>query len=145
MLRDEPDLLRAEVDLPRAELARVEPELLRAVEPELFRAVEPDLLLAELLRADVLPDERLREPLDEPFDELPDRLEERRALLARRELERPLRRSAAGTSSRATAFASCGICFSRNLAIRSSSRRMPRASFAVSLSPTLSANASIPA
>jgi hypothetical protein len=156
LLRVEPELFRA-----------VEPDLLRAVEPallrvdELFRAVEPDLLRADVpdfLRADVLREELLRaevfraepelfrdvELLDPPFDELRDLLEERRALLERRDDERPLRRSAAGTSSRATAFASCGICFSRNLAIRSSSRRMPRASLAVSLSPTLSANASIP-
>jgi hypothetical protein len=62
----------------------------------------------------------------------------------RRELDPPLRRSAAGISSLATAFASCGICFSRNLAMRSSSRRMPRASLAVSLSFTASASASMP-
>ena len=90
----------------------------------------------------------LRDPLDdrlEPFDEL------RELLLRelddeRRDVDRdvPLRRSAAGISSLATAFASCGICFSRNFAIRSSSRRMPRASLAVSLSLTASASASMP-
>jgi len=98
-----------------------------------------------LARVDaVLRDELAREPDDDalaprPFDEL---LDERRRLGERRP---PPFRSAAGTSSRATAFASCWICRSRNLAIRSSSRRMPRASFAVSLSPTESANDSMPA
>jgi hypothetical protein len=101
-------------------------------------ALERDVVLPELLDRDVV----LRVPLDPPFDELRVLLEE---LRERRDAERPLRRSAAGISSRATALASCGICFSRNLAIRSSSRLMPRASFAVSLSPTLSASASIPA
>src|SRR5215213_6223534 len=72
----------------------------------------------------------------EPFDEL------RRAAVRRR--EPPLvRRSAAGISSRATLLVSCGIWPSRNFAIRSSSRRMPRASLAVSLSPTVSASVSI--
>ena len=95
-------------------------------------------------------DPELRDPLDErlePFDELRELL--LRELLddeRRRELDRdlPLRRSAAGISSLATAFASCGICFSRNFAMRSSSRRMPRASLAVSLSFTASASASMP-
>ena len=95
-------------------------------------------------------DPELRDPLDErlePFDELRELL--LRELLddeRRRELDRdpPLRRSAAGISSLATAFASCGICFSRNFAMRSSSRRMPRASLAVSLSFTASARASMP-
>ena len=84
----------------------------------------------------------LRDALDErlePFDVLRERLED-----DRRELDAPLRRSAAGISSLATAFASCGICFSRNLAMRSSSRRMPRASLTVSLSLTASASASMP-
>jgi hypothetical protein len=96
---------------------------------------EPELLAREPELRDAL-DERL-----EPFDELREPLDE-----GRRELDRdvPLRRSAAGISSFATAFASCGICFSRNLAIRSSSRRMPRASLAVSLSFTASASASMP-
>ena len=65
-----------------------------------------------------------------------DELDERR--LDERRRDEPPFRSAAGISSRATAFASCSICFSRNLAIRSSSRLMPRASLAVSLSPTVS-------
>ena len=63
--------------------------------------------------------------------------------LLRRRVGLDVVRSDAGISSRATAFASVGICPSRNFAIRSSSRRMPRASFAVSLSPTASASASI--
>jgi hypothetical protein len=92
-------------------------------------------------------DEPLRDLLDEllrELVELRELLDERRELERRRELP-PLRRSAAGISSRATAFASCSICFARNFAIRSSSRRMERASFAVSLSPTVSASDSIPA
>jgi len=131
-------------------LLRVDPERL-AAEVERFAderfaderfADERVRLDAELER---LADEpELRDPLDErlePFDELRERLDEERRELAR---DLPLRRSAAGISSFATAFASCGICFSRNLAIRSSSRRMPRASFAVSLSFTASASASMP-
>ena len=85
-------------------------------------------------------DARRRAVLERPFDELRELLDERRRL----EERLPPFRSAAGTSSRATAFASCSICRSRNFAIRSSSRRMPRASFAVSLSPTESANDSMP-
>ena len=88
-------------------------------------------------------DELLRELLDRPFDELRALLDERRELERRRD-DPPLR-SAAGISSRATAFASCAICFSRNFAIRSSSRLIERASFAVSLSPTVSASDSMPA
>jgi hypothetical protein len=158
--RDEPDRLDvdrddfARPDVER-EPERDEPELADERErdddgrerDELERdAPERDELERELDRAVVL-----REPLDRPFEELRDLVDEprellaRRVLLERRDAERPSRRSAAGISSRATAFASCGICFSRNLAIRSSSRRMPRASFAVSPSPTLSASASIPA
>ena len=52
-------------------------------------------------------------------------------------------RSDAGISSWATAFTSAGMSRSRKLAIRSSSRRIARATFAVSLSPTASASASI--
>ena len=63
--------------------------------------------------------------------------------LRRRERLPLVRRSAAGISSRATLFVSCGIWPSRNFAIRSSSRRMPLASWAVSLSPTVSASVSI--
>jgi hypothetical protein len=65
----------------------------------------------------------------------------RLAVDRRRPLE-PLR-SAAGISACATARVSTGIWRSRNDAIRSSSRRIWRASFAVSLSPTLSASVSI--
>jgi len=145
---DEPDLARlAEpervalaLDEPeRDALARDEPERLDELDRERLDA-EPDreLLAREPeLREPVLREPELRDPLDErlePFDEL-------RALLDR---DAPLRRSAAGISSLATALASCGICFSRNFAMRSSSRRMPRASLAVSLSFTASASASMP-
>jgi hypothetical protein len=137
LVREEPErepLDLARVDEPeRDELARDEPER------ELLDA-EPDREL--LAREPELREPELRDPLDErlePFDELRELDDERR-----RELDLPLRRSAAGISSLATAFASCGICFSRNLAMRSSSRRMPRASLAVSLSFTASASASMP-
>jgi hypothetical protein len=148
----EPD--RDELAFVRDELARVREELAFVrVEPAFerdelaFERVEPDFdPLDERERLDAEPDLArevdFRELLELPFDELRELLDERREL-ERRVLDPPLR-SAAGISSRATAFASCGICFSRNLAIRSSSRRMPRASFAVSLSPTLSASASMP-
>jgi len=116
----------------RDELERLDPDL----EPErLVADLEPELLARDAV---------LRDPLEgrlEPFDERRARVDEERRELDRGE---PLRRSAAGISSLATAFASCGICFSRNLAIRSSSRRMPRATFAVSLSLTASASASMP-
>ena len=112
--RDVPDLARDELDLARDEL-----DFVRDVPDRLLPPL--DLLLPE---RDEL---ELRELLDE----------------RRRELDDPVRRSAAGISSRATAFASCGICFWRKFAIRSSSRRIDFASFAVSLSPTLSASASI--
>src|SRR5204862_5219306 len=78
---------------------------------------------------DVLRDEDLDDELD---DELFRRDDDAR-------LREPVRRSDAGISSCATALVSCGISFSRNFAMRSSSRRMPRAIFAVSLSPTRSA------
>jgi hypothetical protein len=139
---DEPDRDPPELDLARPdEPDRDPPEL------DLARPDEPDRerLDAEPERALLAREPELRDPLDErldPFDELRDLLDAERL----RELDRavPLRRSAAGISSLATAFASCGICFSRNFAIRSSSRRMPRASLAVSLSFTASASASMP-
>ena len=139
---DEPDRFADEPD--RFEpLLRVDPERL-AAEVERFAdgrfADEP--FADERVRLDAELERFADEPeLRDPFDELRERLDDER-----RELDRdlPLRRSAAGISSFATAFASCGICFSRNLAIRSSSRRMPRASFAVSLSFTASASASMP-
>jgi hypothetical protein len=52
-------------------------------------------------------------------------------------------RSEAGISSRATALVSVGIRRSRKRAICSSSRRIERASFAVSSSPSVSARASM--
>ena len=129
-------------DLDEADFLRVDP----AREPPalVFRAElarERDEL--DFDRDDELLDrERDEALLERPFDELLELLEDRRLLELRRA---PPLRSAAGISSRATAFASCSICFSRNFAIRSSSRRMPRASFAVSLSPTVSASDSMPA
>jgi hypothetical protein len=125
-----------------------EPEPLRE---ELLRDDEPEPLPEELLRDDEpeplpLPlRERDEEPPFEREDDDPDPL--RDELLRLREDDDRLRpaglRSAAGISSCATAFVSCGISFSRNFAIRSSSRLIPFAIFAVSLSPTRSASASI--
>jgi predicted phosphodiesterase len=76
-----------------------------------------------------------------PFEDVRDLLDAGR----RRDLRAlGLRRSAAGIDSRATPFASVAISFSRKRAMRSSSRRISRASLAVSLSPTASASASMP-
>jgi len=147
-LEDEPEralvdrLEELERDPLELDLARLEPDLARLDEPERERLdAEPEREL--LAREPELREPELRDPLDErlePFDELRELLEDER----RDELDLPLRRSAAGISSLASAFASCGICFSRNFAMRSSSRRMPRASLAVSLSFTASASASMP-
>jgi uncharacterized protein (DUF3084 family) len=60
-----------------------------------------------------------------------------------REVERLPRRSEAGSSSVATAFVNCGSSFCRNAAMRSSCLRNSRASFSVSLSPTVLASVSI--
>ena len=132
--RDVPDFARDELERDVPDFAR--DELERDDEPDFDRADEPDFERDELERErDEL--ELLREP--------PDELDFRELLDERRRVLEEVRRSAAGISSRATAFTSCGICFSRKLAMRSSSRRMPFASFAVSLSPTASASASIAA
>jgi hypothetical protein len=53
------------------------------------------------------------------------------------------RRSEAGISSVATALVSCGSSFCRKDAMRSSCLRNSRASFSVSLSPTVLASVSI--
>ena len=115
-MRDDPPLLRDELERDDDE------PLPLPLREELLRDDEPPLERDELERDD--DDElRLRDEDDRRDD--------------------ALRRSAAGISSCATAFVSCGISFARNFAIRSSSRLMPRASFAVSLSPTVSASVSI--
>ena len=102
-----------------------------------FSVVEPAFALVDRERdEDARERDELRVDRDEPFEEL-------RLLDLERRRELPPLRSAAGISSRATAFASCSICFARNFAMRSSSRRMPRASLTVSLSPTVSASVSI--
>src|SRR5215210_3244492 len=138
---------RLDVEPERALGERLEDEPERAFVDRLDAEPDRELLAREPEPLDFA---RLDEPerLDEPdrerlelFDELRERLDDERRELDRDE---PLRRSAAGISSLATAFASCGICFSRNFAMRSSSRRMPRASLAVSLSFTASASASMP-
>jgi hypothetical protein len=140
--RDEPEPDREELDrLPPLDFARVEPEPERERDDD-----EPERDDDARLRDEDEPERddelREREPPELLLDELRELLDERR--LDERRREPPLR-SAAGISSRATALASCSICFSRNFAIRSSSRRMPRASLAVSLSPTVSASDSMPA
>ena len=82
-----------------------------------------------------LPVERLA-PV-EPFRVAVRRRDERRRL--------PPLRSAAGISARATALVSCGIKRSRKPCMRSSSRLIARASWAVSRSPTIWASVSIAA
>jgi hypothetical protein len=163
LFRDEPDRLALERLLPlpdRDELERERDEL----EPErdlVDRLLPPlDLVPPDRDELDRLVPDRLLPPLDLLPPERDDELERERDELAlererdeleppellddrRRVRDDPLRRSAAGISSRATAFASWGICFWRKLAMRSSSRRIDLASFAVSLSPTLSASASM--
>jgi hypothetical protein len=138
--RDDFGLLELDLLEPdRDALARERDEL--ALERERDADDPPDLREPEDRLPDVLRDfvdELLLELLDRPFEELRELRDERRR-------EDPPLRSAAGISSRATAFASCAICFSRNFAIRSSSRLIERASFAVSLSPTVSASDSMPA
>ncbi len=140
------DAERLDAALLRDDAERVDEPERDDAEPERDRLEDPerDRLDAEAGRELLAREPALRDLLDErlePFEELRERLDD-----VRLELDRdvPLRRSAAGISSLATALASCGICFSRNLAIRSSSRRIPRASLAVSLSLTASASASIP-
>jgi hypothetical protein len=129
--RDEPERL----DPDREPLARVDAALRDELEPD---AREREELEPEDARErDELARERDAALLERPFE----LLDLRRRLLEERRV--PPLRSAAGTSSRATAFASCSICRSRNFAIRSSSRRMVRAILAVSLSPTRSAKDSI--
>ena len=70
-----------------------------------------------------------------------DELDERERDDERRRVD--VRRSAAGISAVATALVSCGICLRRKSRMRSSSRRIDFAIFAVSRSPTDSASASI--
>jgi hypothetical protein len=141
--RDVDDRLPPDRDPEEPERDELDPEDARErdeAEPE-----RDELERDELERDE--PDPEVERERDEDDPERDDALlDDRRELLAarRRRLVPPLR-SAAGISSRATAFASCAICFSRNFAIRSSSRRMPRASLAVSLSPTVSASDSMPA
>jgi hypothetical protein len=93
---------------------------------------------------DPLRDEREREAVDRDREDPDDR--EREAAVDRDDLRRrrvPPFRSAAGISSRATPLVRVAIWVARNFAMRSSSRRMSRASLAVSLSPTVSASVSI--
>jgi hypothetical protein len=114
--------------------------VLRAVEREPEERVERvervdevrgfDAVLRDLEAVAREPDERdavLREPA-----------------FVRERVARPFeRRSEAGISSVATALVSCGSSLVRNEAMRSSCLRKSRASFSVSLSPTVLASVSI--
>jgi hypothetical protein len=114
----------------RDELARVEPDAFAAVErDDDDERVEPDA--RELVERD-----------DDERDDDERVVADDRDVVRRR--EPPLaRRSEAGISSVATALVSCGRSFCRKAAMRSSCLRNSRASFSVSLSPTVLASASI--
>lgn len=105
----------------------------------------PDFFLVdELARPDDLRRLEGFERLEEArLDELLD--DDERAFEVLRERLRPEleARSEDGTSALTTALVSVGICFSRKEAMRSSSRRMPFAIFAVSVSPSAVARVSI--
>jgi hypothetical protein len=164
-LRDELRL-RVEPELPLLELLR--DELLRDDVPDLRDELPPLRDDDADLRVDDEPP--LRERVDEPElrdellfdDELP--LRDRDAEPELRDDDEPLRerddedeerdderdrddeavlRSFAGISALTTSFVSFGICFATKSYMRCSSRRMPFASFTVSLSPTCSASAMI--
>ena len=161
-LRDEPEpLLREEPEL----LLRDEPEPLLREEPvlRLLREdPEPEPLLREepvlrLLREDPEPEPLLREEpvlrllrddeLLDPDDDrvrLPERPPLELRLELRVELDRLLvERSSRGISARTISLTSRVNSALRNFAIRSSSRRMLLASWAVSRSPTSPANVSM--
>jgi hypothetical protein len=124
--RDEPD--RDEVD--RDEVDRDEPE---RVEPERVEPEREDPELRDVVR-ERLP-ELLARLLVRERDRPLERLErERRVLVAR---------WSRGMSARTTSLTSRPISVRRNLAIRSSSRRMLFASCAVSRSPTSVASVSM--
>ncbi len=97
-------------------------------EPEALEADDRDDFAAVFEAADRDDFVALFDDLADGFEAADDRELVVRVLLERRREERPFPRSAAGISSRATPFVSDVICPSRNLAIRSSSRRIPRAS-----------------
>jgi hypothetical protein len=161
-LRDEPELLREPPEPLREppEPLREPPEPLRD-EPELLREPpeppreepEPDALPEELerdeLEADALRDEPPRgreEPAVDPLESCDPRvrLEDRAGVAPARERDRVvLARCSRGISAFTSSLTRRVCSLSRNLAMRSSSRRMVLASFAVSRSPTSLANASI--
>lgn len=132
------------------EAARPLPEL-RAVERLRVAGLERLLPVPDLERLLAVPDfERLLAVPDlerllvEPDRERLELLEDVRREAVRLRVGRaPFLRSSDGISAFATAPTSCGISFWRKLAMRSSSRRISFASFAVSLSPTEPASSSI--
>jgi hypothetical protein len=133
-LRDEP--LRAEGRLRDDEPLRDDAPLradVRRDDPLREEAVpRPAALRAEPLRGA----DRLREV--EPLREaLLREVALRLRVVRRRVVRRPPLRSDAGISALATACASRGISFSRNAAMRFSSRRIAFASCSVSRSPTI--------
>lgn len=105
--------------------------------PEVFDRLDADFDAPPRLAALARLDDPLEPALAAERDELPEpRPPERR--------ERPPPfRCEAGISVFTTSLVSWGMVFSRKLAMRSSSLRNWRASFAVSLSPTASASVSI--
>jgi hypothetical protein len=143
-LREDP-LLRLDPPLPLDPLLRLDPLPREDVRPPLLRDELP-LLRDELpLLRDELPLLRDELPLlreDVLRDRLLDPLElDRLRLVLRR--ERVFVRSSRGISARTTSLTRRPSSESRNFAIRSSSRRMLRASWAVSRSPTSVASVSI--
>jgi hypothetical protein len=121
---------------------------LRAVDRALLERDDDDEPLRERdeLDDDPLRDEDEREPDrdDDPPPRRDDEDDERDDEDRERERDdEPFARSSFGISVFTTSLVSRGICFSTNLYIRSSSRRMDFAIFTVSLSPTPSASAMI--
>ena len=163
-LRVDPPELR--VDPPEL---RVDPPALRVDPPERDRLAVPlrdrvppvarELELRELEEGDPVPREpvpREPEPLREPElrelallrelelrDAVPLLVRERDVLPDRLEREREVARWSRGMSDRTISLTRRPSSEVRNFAIRSSSRRMLRASWAVSRSPTSAANTSI--
>jgi hypothetical protein len=153
-----PERARVERPLDRLDERDDPPRALPEDRDDPPRALPEDRERGDPLDFDDPLDFALDDPLDfdDPLDrDRDDPLDRPRVLPARErdeadDRDRVLRlrrvppfRSAAGISSRATPLVSVAICVARNFAMRSSSRRMSRASLAVSLSPTVSASVSI--
>ena len=154
-LRDEPERPRPVLDFEPAAERRAEVDAAFAPERAPVAAAfvarrAPDAALRAVLRAELRDDEDdLRELLRELLLPLVvERVLRERDEAARLRLDVERRRPDCARWSRGISFltrslTSCGISFSRYRAVFSSSRRMSRASFAVSLSPTSVASVSI--